>query len=93
MSARLDVPALLRRAELGVSAARASCECPSLNGRMCGTCAHADEDERFLARLADAVEEWQKDPMNGKVRDLMVALKSSLAEGRILAILRGEVER
>ncbi len=78
----VNVPAMLRRASVAVEY-----YCKERHGY--DECCKAEA--AYLDRLADAVEDWQRDPNVGRVTDLMVALKASLAGRRGLALLRGEV--
>ena len=92
MSARIDVPTLLRRVQRGAVKGAGDCMCPPVSSgppyEPCDLCQNVDADAAFLARLSDAVEAWQGARSRQSHDDILAVRRSELA---ILALLRGEV--
>lgn len=83
MTARLDVPALLRRAGKALTEVCLQGAEPPAPVEVC------ESDAAYLARLADAVEAWQAARSRQSHDDILAVRRSELA---MLALLRGEVE-
>lgn len=101
MSARLDVPTLLRRVQRGAVKGAGDCMCPPVSSgppyEPCDLCHNVDADTALLARLADAVEalnaaDSRHEAAFGTSMEYETGPALTRARWAVIRLLRGEVE-